>query len=298
MKPVFILGVGCQKGGTSWLYQYLAAHPDVRMSSSKEMHIFDALFMPELFGNFYRQNLLLVQQEIAEILPKQTIFPAEDIKLRNQLDRLNAYYDVQEYRRYFLRLAGSYGDAQQPVRAVGEITPAYAALNADHFLQIKELLREDFNIKIIFLMRDPVERIWSQRRMTDRQEASNRADKNIAPSVLTPEYVKDKEVVVRTNYKMTIKNLEQVFDPDDIYYGFYETLFSDEEIGRLCAFLGIHNIEANFDKRWNVSPNGDQRPDNEVVREARSYYDDTYRFCAERFSADFIKRIWKYYSAT
>jgi hypothetical protein len=36
----FLLGVGAQKAGTSWLYRYLKSHPEIFMSPIKEMHFF------------------------------------------------------------------------------------------------------------------------------------------------------------------------------------------------------------------------------------------------------------------
>src|SRR5436190_21080882 len=42
VQPDFLC-VGAQKGGTSWLYQQLAAHPDFWMPPIKELHYFDKL---------------------------------------------------------------------------------------------------------------------------------------------------------------------------------------------------------------------------------------------------------------
>ncbi len=40
MFPDF-LGIGAQKSGTTWLYQNLAAHPQVWMPPVKELHYLD-----------------------------------------------------------------------------------------------------------------------------------------------------------------------------------------------------------------------------------------------------------------
>src|SRR6185312_14812353 len=41
---IFVLGVGAQRAGTSWLNSYLSSHPCVSMSQIKELHYFDALW--------------------------------------------------------------------------------------------------------------------------------------------------------------------------------------------------------------------------------------------------------------
>jgi hypothetical protein len=46
----FMVGVGAQKAGTTWLFDYLGRHPDVAMSPIKELHYFDQIFRPELCG--------------------------------------------------------------------------------------------------------------------------------------------------------------------------------------------------------------------------------------------------------
>lgn len=50
-KPIFLLGVGTQKSGTSWLYTQLQKSPETNMGLLKEYHIWDALFIDH-FSHF------------------------------------------------------------------------------------------------------------------------------------------------------------------------------------------------------------------------------------------------------
>jgi len=43
----FLLGVGCQKGGTTWLRDYLAQAPECSPGFDTEYTIFDSLDVPE-----------------------------------------------------------------------------------------------------------------------------------------------------------------------------------------------------------------------------------------------------------
>ena len=45
----FILGVGAQKCGTTWLHGYLSGHPQVQMPALKELHYFDLVLRPDIF---------------------------------------------------------------------------------------------------------------------------------------------------------------------------------------------------------------------------------------------------------
>ena len=40
-NATLLFGIGAAKAGTTWLYRYLAAHPEVRLPAVKELHYFD-----------------------------------------------------------------------------------------------------------------------------------------------------------------------------------------------------------------------------------------------------------------
>ena len=44
MTEAFFVGLGAQKTGTSWLWEYLQSHPEVGASPIKEMHFFDSKY--------------------------------------------------------------------------------------------------------------------------------------------------------------------------------------------------------------------------------------------------------------
>lgn len=287
MKPNFILGVGCQKGGTTWLFKYLESHPDVMMSPTKEMHIFDTLFMPEMFGLFYKQSQSRVYRKLTRAIDEKQFNPKLNTDLQHELSRLNIYHDIQEYRHANMR---------KGIQAVGEISPTYAALDREHFRTIQSLLTENFNLKIVFLMRDPINRIQSQQRMIAKRNAKGGIQNPLGQDLHNLAFYTHKTVAIRTRYDKTIKNLESVFEPHDIFYGFYETLFESAEIKRLCDFLEIDFTEADFNVRVNVAPKLDHEPDLQVIRDARIYYEPVYRFCADKFTEVFIKKIWGNYS--
>ena len=38
---IHFLGIGAQKAGTTWIYQHLSEHPDIRFPAGKEIHFWD-----------------------------------------------------------------------------------------------------------------------------------------------------------------------------------------------------------------------------------------------------------------
>ncbi|HRK48115.1 MAG TPA: hypothetical protein PK324_20950, partial [Nocardioides sp.] len=102
-----------------------------------------------------------------------------------------------------------------------------------------------------FLLRDPVERVWSAARMDVRRrgaEGTEDPETWISRMYVRPMYAD------RTRYDLTMAALEQAFPRSAIFYGFYERLFSADTLRPLCELLGIDFHEPDVDRQVNVSP--------------------------------------------
>ena len=281
----FILGVGCQKGGTTWLYSQLNNCINTDMGFTKEYHIFDALYMKESKGLLER-NL----QKFSEIAQAPAKLSQKD---HNLLKQITFYLDTSNYYDYFDYLWYRSGPE---VTTVGDITPAYSALPTACFQKIKTNLEaKGFNVKVIFLMRDPIERCWSMIRMKNRLNrvpTQNKVTGN-GQKQLRQAY-KTKQCQNRTRYELTIKNLESVFNSQNIFYGFYETLFEDTTLNRLKEFLNLSHFSPDVTHKTNVSPKGDKKLNEALARKIFDFYKDTYLYCDERFGTQMIWSGWAY----
>ena len=154
MHKDFILGVGCQKGGTTWLRSQLHRHETCDFGFQKEYHVFDRLYDLPKFSTKFNKNSLKIKYK--------------DLNLPNKNDpssyqREHFLLDPQNYYDYFESLFLN----NKILSTTGDVTPAYAGLPIEAFKKLKEKLEEkQFKVKVIFLMRDPIERIWSHARMT------------------------------------------------------------------------------------------------------------------------------------
>ena len=141
--------IGLQKAGTRWLYQQLRMHPDFWMPPIKELHFFDKRFESE-------RGLEKIRRESERASQKVRNGSATPIESKDYL---------------FFQLVASRGQDQlsldwyeclfDPKGALisGDITPAYSILQ-EH--TIKEIHSRFPKMKVILLLRDPVERLWSQ----------------------------------------------------------------------------------------------------------------------------------------
>jgi len=130
-RPDFLC-IGVHKGGTTWLYQQLDAHPDFWMPPLKELHYFDQL------SRVQRSSSPRCRDE-------------RDRRFLESINKLSVkpYIDFEHYARLF--------EPKGPLLS-GDISPNYSTLSNKVVRQIVEYFP---NLKVIFLARDPVERVWS-----------------------------------------------------------------------------------------------------------------------------------------
>ena len=271
MKKTFILGVGCQKGGTTWLYQQLIKSESVDLGYTKEYHVFDSIYTPYAFNN---------QQTLLEIL-KNHLNETSTAPV-NLLRQLLFLEDESTYFHYFDELWSN----NKTTEIVGDITPSYCCLRPEHLSSIKKRLEDlDFTVKVIFIMRDPVQRVWSACR---HERRINKKLNKYSEDDLVLKLYKKPKLETRTRYDSTITNIEKVFDKDNIFYALYENLFNIYSVKRLSEFVGIESSLFDINDHYNLGSKKDYLS-KETIREVALHYSPVYNFVGERFP---INNFW------
>lgn len=258
MAKTFLLGVGAQKAGTTWLHRYLFDHPDVAMSRIKEMHFFNEIFLNE--GDIPRKLAEGHFHKLLEILGEgRALWPLFAERSKDWIDRCALDGRIPAYFEYFeARRAGR--------KVAGEITPGYSLLRAEHYHEIRQ---HHDDIRPIFVMREPVERAWSSIRMAARNEKK-------PPEALVERMLTRPRQVERGRYDLTVAALREAFGAEGALILFYEELFTEAGVRRLCAFLDIAYRPADFDQRFNAAPESTPCPpeiEAQIVAAHRPVYD-------------------------
>lgn len=262
-SPTFILGVGAQKAGTSWLDAQLRQLPFCNFGFSKEYHVWDVRFSS-------------LCQEFRKSVAREEHPALTLIRLMQNVDGL--------YEQYFRQMV------HDQVWVVGDITPSYACLDAQAFQQIKHKLEAvGFKVKVIFLLRDPVARNWSALRMY-RREMQKRYRSLTDQQVIDyfPQFYQNERQYYRTNYPRTLHHLYQAFDPVDIFVGFYENLFHSETLGRLSDHLGFDVTSFDTHQSINVSP--PLMLPQDQVQSCQAFYQEVYDHCFEHYPI--TRHLW------
>ena len=218
MEPPHFLCIGAHKSGTTWLYENLKRHPDVWLPPVKELHYFDG--MPGLPRVAQRLNEAIKEVVATGRVPD----PAKLDHMRKVV--LDQPKDFAWYRSLF-EPAGE--------RLTGDITPAYATLSGSVVGRIRELLPD---CRVIFIMRNPIERAWSHFRSNAEKAKLDTAGSSLDT---VRRHIDSPSSQIRTAYTRTIETWEQSFSRDRILYLFYDDLLADRDgfLGAVCRFLGI-----------------------------------------------------------
>lgn len=248
--------IGATKAGTSWLHRYISNHPQCHMRGIKELHYFDAVefddYDPWIADLTWRRDSNLA--DAAGLAPDRA-----EIKRR-------VAQDAEDWRRILERRTpddGAYLEyldtGRTDQRLVGDFTPAYGLLPERRLAHMAGM-RPD--VRFVYLLRDPVARIWSHARMMAARRANEpgeiqRRSANILRHIM---HGKQPEIVRRSDYIGPLTRLKAALRPGQLYVGFYEDLFTRESIGRISRFLGIDHGWADFSKRVLEGPNAVMEP--------------------------------------
>lgn len=230
-RPTWLFGLGAQKAGTTWLHAYFRQHPQIHVPACKEMHYFDALWLPRSAGFADRRRKRLREME------------AQNSPDLAELRALVRMHDAPEGDHSAYLEALTQGRTDEA--CVADLTPSYCNLGAEHL----QLLVKDFApAKLLFVMRDPVQRMWSQIRMQceagSAEATSAAADRMIAQMVAGRGQV----IWQRSDMAATLKRL-RALPAEQVKVMYYETLFEEAQIKALCDFMQVDYVEAPLEKR-------------------------------------------------
>lgn len=234
--PDFVC-IGAQKAGTTWLHQKLARHPDVWLPALKEVHYFDAVHLDDSVG----ANLDAARRDAAIRSIQST--------LKGNLTDAEKLLRIRSIASIGMRELSDawYGAIFQeaPMQATcGEITPEYAMLPPEG---VEHMVRLQPGIKIIFIMRDPIDRAWSALRMMKKRAGSE-----------GPLPIRDRphgrKFLERADYAATIERFQRQISKANFLELYFDDLAERPEalLQQVCAFLGVDFAAGKFkrlDKR-------------------------------------------------
>lgn len=258
----FLIGIGAQRSGTTWISRYLEKHPDISFSPIKELHVFDSLIL--------RKNNQIESHFAKRVMSMPPPKSDLELDLYSALsDRLASPYIQGGYFRFFeKRLNHSH-------HAFGEITPEYALLPSESY---KTILDSHPDTRFLYILRDPCERYISALSYWARLRPEFDVKQNMIKSL-------KRDLFVRYSlYHHTISKILDVTPRTSLKVVFMEELFSNTllTLHEICSFLGIRHIASNMigvssNKRVNPTETNDKnKPTQDEYQIIRDKFADVY----------------------
>ena len=286
-EPTVLFCVGATKAGTSWLYEHLSAHPDCHFRTIKELHYFQ-LTAPGQFGAALRR----LQGEIDGLKARLTgAAAAQRARIERRLADLRDWRRVLQRRETDLDAYRAFlTEGQGDRRLVGDITPAYALLEADRLALLPQVAADT---RVVYLMRDPVARLWSHVRMIAQRVApagfAAEARALLARIVAGDLAGEGAGIAARGDYAAILPRLARAFDPARLLVLFYEEMLTLPGLARLSEFLGIRPLPADLDRR--VHEGIALRMTEDESRAARVWLRPQYDYVSAKFPS--LPKAWR-----
>jgi hypothetical protein len=212
------LCIGAQKAGTSWLDVMLRQHPSIFLPPMKEVHFYDFIYLPEhrrWIRSSFEKHLRRhgARGGLADYFARLAALPR----------RQDAWY------------AAVFDHPDAAGRVTGEVTPAYSILPAEGVARARAT---NPAMKIVFIVRDPVDRALSHLRMAANRRKVPRIDlawlERTGHDLIAA-------ALARSAYRENVGRWEAVFPPGQMLYLPFGTIRTAPErlMAEVEAFLGI-----------------------------------------------------------
>lgn len=312
------LGIGAQKAGTTWLHTQLKQHPDVWMPLAKELHFFDSIHMGYSNRRVFRQIQRMAGAQIVETLEevesesrssgqwKKIAFLARLAKSREAytdkwykfvFTRISEILDKtdSESRSYHWKMIAylvtlsdgrkAYTDEWYKFvftglptsRVKGEITPLYCSIGPAGVKHVKKL---NPRVKLIYLIRDPMDRAMSSLRMR-AEKARKSLDK----------IVSEKLFIARCDYLHDVRCWDEHFGDQVLYipFGLIKSQ-PDEVMRRVEKHLGVPAF-GTYERLTDQvhTTNREVNIPRDIVARLEEIVEPQYCFLEQRFGASFLE---------
>lgn len=234
VKPE-ILCIGPTKTGTSWLYTNLRRHPQIWVPPIKELHF---LVQP-------RSHRFINARNIKNALfSSQSPYRDTRVSIRKKVQRSFLSSSGDTLFDFEMRWLLNFALGQRSYKWYSGLFPVTPKLCADisplsYKLQEEKIRNHQaYNpqTKIIIIVRNPIDRVWSHARMQLCRNHGRRVDQVDYAEFIA---IFDETYKYWVPYLQTIALWQSYFD--DVYVTFYDRLAADPTafFAEICTFLDI-----------------------------------------------------------
>ena len=248
-KPRYpdIYCIGAHRGGSTWLFRSVSAHPGVYSSGRKGAHYFDTVHLPDQRWWHWKY----VMSDLASVKRWNHLGTSLPLALPRK--------DDQWFASLF--------QGARPDQLCFDSTPNYSRLPAQG---IEHLYGLNPEARVIFVMRNPVDRAFSHAKRT----AGNRGVDKPSPAYLL-ERVKDPENQALSSYVEILENWGSVVPQDQLLVASFDDLLR-EPVQLLTSILAFCGLPPDKKTLKNVGKTINSSFEMEIPAEVYAYLQERY----------------------
>jgi hypothetical protein len=280
MYPHFLV-IGAQKAGTTWLDRNLRTHPQIWLPPEKEIHFFD-LPRPLPFAALQYAPQRSVRHWTRHRLQRDLAKVERGEQSRQWYQ--SYYYAIRSWRWYRSLFTPANGQSS------GEITPRYAVIPPRIIASIRRRMPD---LKIIYLLRDPIDRMWSDLAMFHDQRFGGRGTQTVNQSSSST-FLTRRSSLRHSRYEENIRCWEKFFPQEQILVGFMEDLANrpSDLLCQIFRFLGVDDTHQPPDALVKLKINFADYPTipEDTARRLASFLIDDARLLNKRFASSYTEK--------
>jgi hypothetical protein len=281
-----VICIGTTKAATTLLYHILTTDERVHVSHTKEVHYWDLVRGSHMRSTWVGRARTVALKQFAALFlrpVRHTDVTAFDLRQTLRLWRLRQQNEDRAdlYANYLS--AGYSGE-----KVVFEATPDYGDCAPDLLARMAAM---HSNTRFVLMMRDPVNRLWS--------DVRHRFRKGLKEGTVTRDQMLDafrlsftdqgSNGYLKSDYSAILDRCEAAGVLDRLTCIFYETLTTDSELSQLERAFGFP-LAVDLSKRVNAGVDMDAT--DELIVEATQAFAPVYLSVRKRFG-DRVPEAWR-----
>lgn len=272
-SPAFLC-IGAQRTASSWLYEILRQHKELWLPPVKELHYLDEPRLGSVNkdpARAFRNRNIKYLSKFKTLISRR--FWGRRFKAKHPFLDLHFMLNYLRKRPDFRFYSGLFQPAANRGYLAGEATPAYALLPPDKIHRLYDL---NPNLRIIFIMRDPIERAWSHL-IKDLCRNRGRSPSDLKESEIKAFLFGD-ACVARSDYAETLQAWLSVFPTSQMYFGCYHRMTADPRgfLSDIFEFLSVDSSLSGLEG-LNMKVNSTVRKDYDIPKDINSMLMNFYR---------------------
>jgi hypothetical protein len=286
MTRTFILGLGAQKAGTTWLHSELSRFAGADFGWTKEYHFLDSHTV-DYCRPFFEQRVHALKELTSRNRTTDIISKIHGKRI-GYISLLAFHNNPDLYFDYFSsRLRGG-------VKLTGDFTPSNSLISSESMRWVKDEFSErSIRCAAIFVMRDPVERFWSAIRMIRKKNFERWSE--VSEEVQVRESLSREDYLARGQYQNIISSIESCFSDNERKIILYEELTSSSEVfTEICEFLYVPPYVPRFENYENASPKS-SGISTDLMTEIALKHKEAYDAASSIFGKDKLIKLWPSY---